>query len=460
MNEHTVDPGRDTDKFSDQLARKEPEFAVAFPRREDGITPLVVAERFVRALLTTVSMNPRLLRADRRSFWDASSRAALDGLLPDGKEAALVPFENRRKINGQWATVLTVIYIPMIGGYRRLVREAGIDWQLRVVHQKDKFEHQQGDEESIFHIPSQEDDPGPWVYVYAIAKERRSGEIIARDVMNRAAVFRIRDRSQGWQAMQRIEDEQERKRAIAKSAWGTWEEEMALKTVAKRQVKVLPLSTDSYIYDVIRREDDEAAGKKVRTSIASTGSLSEKMRALADQREAEAQAEEDDGVDDIDDDGVVIDKTEPAAALQPAAAAAPEAAQPSSSSQKAVSAEPSGATQTAEPEPPEVPPDEAQTAAPAGAAPAPKATAPAGTVMKLTSEQAQRIRQFAGMLSNAQSERTVTKGAVNFLEDEGYAEGSEAEAAVVAIRDVNILRVRDKASSTDCDKVRDRVTKL
>lgn len=476
MNETTAEPGREvsTDKFSEQLARKEGEFALALPTDRMG-RPMVAAGRFVRALLTTVSMNPKLLKADRRSFWDASSRSAIDGLLPDGKEAALVPFEIRRKgPDGKWGGVLVVQYIPMIGGYRRLVRESGIDWHLRVVHEKDQFEYVLGDDERILHVPSNDDDPGQWTHVYAIAK--RQGEIIARDVMGRAAVFRIRDRSEGWKSMMRIDNEKgERDKAIAKSAWGQWEEEMALKTVAKRQVKVLPLSTDSLIYDVLRREDAEQLGQDtIRPQIASAGSLSEKMRALADQSEANAEEDGDDDYTDIDQDGDVVDKTtgevtKPAAAAPSGgAAAAPETAQPSSSSQKAVSAETSGATnasaagatqRVSELKAPDTPTD-----APAPAAPASDAAAagagPSATVYTLTEEQAKKIRKFADMLMGAQSQRTVQKGAINFLEDESYPEGSAAELAVVAIRDAHLARAAGKSSPSECDMVRDRVTRV
>jgi recombination protein RecT len=474
MNETTMEVRDDKDlKFSDQLARKEGEFAVAIPRRQGTEIPLIAPERFVRALLTTVSMYPKLLRADRRSFWDASSRSAIDGLLPDGREAALVPFENRRQIDGRWTSVLTVQYIPMIGGYRRLVREAGIDWHLRVVHAKDQFEHMLGDEERISHKPSDDEDPGPWTHVYAIAKRGR--EIIARDVMNRAAVFRIRDRSQGWQSMLRL-DEKDRERAMSKSAWVVWEEEMALKTVAKRQVKVLPLSTDSLIYEVFKREEADERGDTIRPAIASVGSLSEKMRALADQREAEALAEDDgdDGIDDIDQDGDVVDKqtgeiTRPAATAPSAsephrAAAAPEEQASSSSSQKAVSSpEASGATNTAvadTPQPKEPKAPDAPTAVTAPAADAPAAGAGPVAYTKLTIEQAAKIRKFADMLMGAQSQRTVQKGAINFLEDESFPEGSAAELAVVAIRDAHLARAAGKSSPGECDAVRDRVTRL
>ena len=457
MNERDhrrAQPRADVLKFGEQIERQEPLIAMALPTRPDG-TQLITVSRFMRALITTVSMTPRLLRADRRSFWDAVSRCASDGLLPDGKEAALVPFTNRRKDeSGLWSEMLIVQYMPMIGGYRRLVREAGIDWQLRIVHEKDQFSYVLGDNERIEHIPSNEDDPGPWIHVYAIAKDRRTSDIIARDVMNRSAVFRIRDRSEGWKSMMRL-DKKEREKSMVKSAWMVWEEEMALKTVAKKQVKVLPLSTDSTIYDVMRREEARERGQDtIRTPITSTGSLSEKMRALADQSEQAAKADEDDDIQDIDEDGDVIDKqtgeitkTEPATETQPASVAAAPEAQASSSSQQAVTPAASGAPA---PEHIKAAPQTVHEAEPKSA----------GPVLKLTEPQAAKIRKFSELLMGAQSQRTVSKGATNFLADESYPEGSAAEAAVIAIRDAHLARVAGKSSPAECDMVRDRVTRI
>lgn len=460
MNETTTETSREVsdprkEKFTDWAAKRENEIAAAMPLNREG-QPVIPIGRFVRALLTTVSMNPKLLRADRRTLSDAISRCAQDGLLPDGREAALVPFDVNRKIGDQWEKVLSVVYVPMIGGYRRLVREAGIDWKLRVVHAADMFEFESGDEERILHKPSTADDPGPWTHVYAIAKERLTGEVIARDVMTRAAVLRIRDRSQGWKALR---DDAAR----AKSVWTVWEEEMALKTVAKRQVKMLPLSTDNILYGVLAREDADDQGASVRQKIASPVSMSDKLKALVDQREEEPVEEDEDDYTDLDADGDVVDKktgevTKPDAEPAKASTAAAEA--PSSSQAAGSTSAATNAVATDQPAP-KAPDAPAATAAPADPpTQSPSAGAPPPSGMKMTPEQAKDVRKLSENLMQAMAARSVTKGTQAFLADYSYPEGSQAEAAVIALRDIHLLRVDGKASPTQCDEVRDRVTKL
>jgi len=83
------------------LVKMQPEFAAALP-------PQIPVEKFIRTTLTAVQMNPDLLQADRRSLLGACMKAAQDGLLLDGREAAPVIFNTK---DGK-----KVQYMPMVGG--------------------------------------------------------------------------------------------------------------------------------------------------------------------------------------------------------------------------------------------------------------------------------------------------------------------------------------------------------
>lgn len=78
-------------------------------------------EKFQRTVMTAVAQNPDLLRADRQSLILACYKAAQDALLPDGREAALVTFNTRQKVDGQWQTVKQVQYMPMVYGLRKKI---------------------------------------------------------------------------------------------------------------------------------------------------------------------------------------------------------------------------------------------------------------------------------------------------------------------------------------------------
>lgn len=200
-----------------QLNKMEPEFKRALP---DHIQP----ERFQRIAITAINRNPALLGADRKSLLEACLLAAQDGLLPDGREAALVIFGK------------TVQYMPMVAGIRKKVYQSGEIQSLvaRVARQNDVFQVIYGDDEKIVHEPALFN-AGDMIAVYAIATYRDGSK--AREVMTIDDVNRIR--------------------AISRSGnsgpWKDHYEEMAKKTVIRRLSKSLPLSADAD--EVIRRDD-------------------------------------------------------------------------------------------------------------------------------------------------------------------------------------------------------------
>ena len=119
-----------------ELGQRQPQFRAALPAH-------IPVERFVRVVLTAIQTSPKLAQMDRASLWNACMRAAQDGLLPDGREGALVPFKGK------------VTWIPMVGGIRKKVRnsEAIATWDVHAVHTKDQFQFELGDDPYIKHKP-------------------------------------------------------------------------------------------------------------------------------------------------------------------------------------------------------------------------------------------------------------------------------------------------------------------
>ena len=103
MSEITISP---VEAMRSTLVRMQPDFTAALPTQ-------ITAEKFVRTTMTAVQMNPALLQGDRRSLLGACMKAAQDGLMLDGREAALVVFGQK------------VQYMPMIGGILKKLRNSG-----------------------------------------------------------------------------------------------------------------------------------------------------------------------------------------------------------------------------------------------------------------------------------------------------------------------------------------------
>ena len=197
----------------------------------------IPVERFKKVLLVAVNTTPKLVTADRRSFFNSALKAANDGLLPDGRDGALVIFSSKVRDGGQERWVDMVQWMPMIGGIRKKVRNSKEikDWNAQVVYAKDHFEFELGDMPFIRHRPFMDGDPGPVVGAYSVA-HFATGEI-SREVMTKAQIDKVRLSS----------------KSKDKGPWVDWYEEMCRKTVARRHSKVLPMSTD--LDDIMRGDD-------------------------------------------------------------------------------------------------------------------------------------------------------------------------------------------------------------
>lgn len=210
------------------IQKMESEFLSALP-------PQIDVNKFVRTLMTTVQMNPELLEADRKSLLSSCMKAAQDGLLLDGREAALVTYNTRDRA-GNFTKLAQ--YMPMVGGILKKVRQSGelLTLSANVAHEHDEFVYELGDEERIVHRPLMRGERGLPIAAYAIAKTKDGG--IYRDVMTFDEIQNTRSRS----------------RAKDKGPWVTDWSEMAKKTVIRRLAKRLPMSTD--LETTLRRDDD------------------------------------------------------------------------------------------------------------------------------------------------------------------------------------------------------------
>lgn len=227
--------------LNDQLEKRLPQFQAALPAH-------IPVERFKRVLLTAIQQNPKLATADRPSLFTSAMKAAHDGLLPDGREGALVIYNTKIKINGAEKWVDAVQWMPMIASIRKKVRNSKeiATWDAKIVYEKDEFLYEDGLDLVIKHKPYLDGDPGQVRAAYSVAK-LKTGEVSV-EVMTKFQIDRIR-------AISKAKD---------KGPWVEHYAEMAKKTVARRHSKVLPMSTD--LDDLIRRDDDlydmEAASDK------------------------------------------------------------------------------------------------------------------------------------------------------------------------------------------------------
>lgn len=211
-------------QLKEQVAARAAEFEFALPQH-------IPVARFMRVVITAVQNNLELLACDRASFFNACLRAAQDGLLPDGREGAIVAYKDRKtgKLLAQW--------MPMYQGILKKVRNSGeLKWTTaQVVYEGDDFVHWIDDTGEHFeHRPAGKSEKPFRIYSAATTLE---GACYI-EVMTVAQVKRV-------QAVSRAKSEY--------GPWAQWWDEMAKKTAFRRLSKRLPLSSD--LDDLIRRDD-------------------------------------------------------------------------------------------------------------------------------------------------------------------------------------------------------------
>ena len=206
------------------------------PQIQAALPPHIPVDRFKRTVITSLNQNPDLHAADRRSLFLACVRAAQDGLLPDGREAALVVFKTKDNRTNEYKKV--VQYLPMVGGLIKRMRNSGevsaVD--TAVVYENDVFEYERGDNPFIKHKPNLAS-PGKPFAIYAIIK-LTNGEIL-REVMSVADVEEVRATS----------------RSKDSGPWRDWWAEMARKTALRRCSKRAPSSAD--LEQIMPDRDDD-----------------------------------------------------------------------------------------------------------------------------------------------------------------------------------------------------------
>lgn len=198
------------------------QFSQALPKH-------IPTQKFINTVLVAVSNSPKLLDKDidRRSLYLSCMRSAQDGLLPDGREAALVPFKGK------------VVYIPMVGGIIKKVRNSG---ELAMLDAQEVFENDEFDAwvdekgQHFIHRKARKDRGEPILtYAYIVTKDG-------------ATYYEEIDEAQ----MKEIE-----KMSRAKDGpWkGPFRGEMKRKSAIHRLCKRAPMSSD--IESVIRAVEED-----------------------------------------------------------------------------------------------------------------------------------------------------------------------------------------------------------
>lgn len=215
-------------EFRGSLQAMQPEFAKALPSH-------IPVDKFTRVIMSAIQQNPDVLQADKRTLFGACMKLAQDGLLPDGRDAAITVYNSK---NGKIAQAM-----PMIAGILKKARNSGEISTIaaELVYEKDSFKYRViNGKPEMTHEPDVFGERGEVRGAYACAVLKDGSTMI--EVMSKADIEKVRAAS----------------RAKDSGPWVSWWGEMARKTVLRRLSKRLPSSSDREddLQRTIQRDDD------------------------------------------------------------------------------------------------------------------------------------------------------------------------------------------------------------
>ena len=230
-------------------------------RREDYAAVLpegISVDRFVALANAYIKQHAGtkndLLTCTPRSLFAAFTSSAHDGLLPDGKQGAIVKFRTRVawKEGGEWRHRWEeqAQWMPMVFGLRKRARELdGILVTAEVVYSGDHFVITLGDEPSLVHHPAPlGKDRGEMIGAYAIYRDAQ-GRILHREVMDRDQIEAVGRTSKSW-----VSDKETGVGRHTGLLWRDFETEAWRKTVVRRGFKSVPVGMR--LEAIISRDDD------------------------------------------------------------------------------------------------------------------------------------------------------------------------------------------------------------
>lgn len=229
-------PTKDTfENFQTNLVASSEEIASLLPST-------ITWDRYRNTVIAAVKANPELLLIDQKYLKKSITQAAVDGLMPDGKEGVIIIQNEKVKVQKDGKTVeewiKTCRWQPMLLGIRKRARElSGMIIDAKVVYKNDVFDWEEGDTPYIHHKPvALDEDTGPMVGVYA--HFRLGNDILHREVMRKSQVMAVKEISKQPGGLM----------------WTKFEEEAWKKSAVRRGIKTVPCHPQ--LETVIKRFDD------------------------------------------------------------------------------------------------------------------------------------------------------------------------------------------------------------
>ena len=218
------------------------------PAIENALPSHIPPDRFVRIAQSAVISNPKLINCDRNSLMKAFVLCAEKGLLPNGHEAAIIPFGSKANL------------VETVAGKLKLIRNSGEVGNIsaHIVRETDHFEY------------GVNGDNGEWVNfrpdIFASNRGEIRGAFAMAQLVNGGVLYDFMSLETLMERKEIALKKLKYQNQIDNHVWNTWPEEMMKKTVLGRLAKRLPKSTDKEMETIIPQTNPQEEDKTVQVS--------------------------------------------------------------------------------------------------------------------------------------------------------------------------------------------------
>ena len=195
-------------------------------------------DRMVRIALTTLRLNPQLYKCDTQSFLAALFQCAQLGLEPNIEgQAYIIPYNTSIKTAQGWEKKLVAQFQIGYKGFVELFwrHQSSVSLTMETIHKGDQFSCDLGANELSHKLPPFGEERGDVVGYYALAKLKGGG--VSFKVMSKEEAVKFAKRfTKCWDAQANA--------FMKNTPWAEHFDAMAMKTVLKQLMKVLPKSIE------------------------------------------------------------------------------------------------------------------------------------------------------------------------------------------------------------------------
>jgi phage RecT family recombinase len=222
------------DRFMNLIRALAKEFAATAPISVPQAEMQRAMDRTILAFRAQANRNPDIFECTPESVARGVAMSSLTGLMPGGPlpDVDLIPRKTRVKEGGSWRDGPKELQWQISWrGYVTLAKRAGCLVKPINVYVGDAFEWEEGLDSNLTHRPAlggvrmitEVDAMDPLVASYVVVTYPDGRRDFV--VMDRAAIVKRRDRSDGWR--------QFKDGRIKSTPWAEWPDEQALKTVVR-----------------------------------------------------------------------------------------------------------------------------------------------------------------------------------------------------------------------------------